>query len=235
MKIVTPAQIRELERRTVDSGHLPARILMERPGLCVVELLRERFGPLHSRRVAVICGAGNNGGDGLTVARQLLSHGSAHVSVWLVGKPAELRGEAAASFESAVAFGVEIRPTSELNLSCSDWVIDALFGTGMKGAVVGENARLIEQIHQSGKPVVAVEFPSGLNAETGTALRAAVRASITVTRGLPKHGLLPYPGESFVGELVTADIGLLSSAADSPTLSSFLTEAADIARWSLRI
>jgi hydroxyethylthiazole kinase-like uncharacterized protein yjeF len=231
MKIATVAEIREMDRQTTEEYHVPSLILMERAALQVTRAMEERFGLLGNKRIAVVCGKGNNGGDGLAIARELFSGCHAQVTVWQSTEPFELRGDAATNYKIAEAYGVAFRPTSELDLSQVEIVVDALFGTGIKGAVTGAAAKIIDLINNSGKTVVSVDVPSGLNSDTGKAEGAVVHATFTVTFALAKIGLIEYPGAQYAGELVVAGIGMPSAVMEAHSIKTYVTEAADIKQW----
>lgn len=153
---------------------------------------------------AVVCGAGNNAGDGLAAARHLHRWGRlASVSCAAVER---LRGPAARELEALRRIGVEV--SAELDLTGARMVADAIFGTGITRAPEGRFADWIETINGSGLPVVAVDLPSGLDADSGVAYAPAVRATTTVTLGLPKTGLTTADGPRLAGEVWVADIGV---------------------------
>lgn len=213
MRLVTAAEMRAIDEEAQRRFGLPEVVLMENAGRCVVEALSDRFGPLSGLKVAVVCGKGNNGGDGFVAARQLINAG-ARVQVWLVGDPGDLRGAAKANCDIFMRFGGRIepippaRPSLAVDLAQSDVIIDALLGTGARGPLGDPLGEVIAAINAAGRPVVSVDLPSGVDADTGAVLGAAVRADLTVTLGAPKPGLLLHPGASFRGELVVADISL---------------------------
>ena len=207
IKLTTAAQMREMDWRTLEEFAVPGIVLMENAALRVIEMLAERFGPLRGKSVAVVCGKGNNGGDGLAVARHLSARFGAVVMVWLTASAEKFTGDAAANYKMAAAYGVDIRPWAG-TLGETDLVVDALLGTGIKGGVSGDLAAVIDAMNGAGKPIVAVDVPSGLDADTGQVDGACVKAALTVTFALPKIGLLVYPGAESVGEMVTVDIGM---------------------------
>ncbi len=214
MKLVTSEQMRELERRAAQEAGIPTLVLMEHAGRAVAQVtwkvLRERGG----HRVAVVCGKGNNGGDGLCAARHLANAGFS-VRVYLLARDQDLEGDPATNLRALRACGVEVdNVVGAVDTALravgvgADVVVDAVFGTGFRGTPMGLAARAIEAINESRLPVVAVDVPSGLDADTGKVEGPCVRASVTVTMGLPKVGLLVYPGAAYCGEVVVADLGL---------------------------
>ncbi len=230
-KLATAAQMREMDRRTIEDYGIPSIVLMENAALRVVDVIAERFGPLKGKRIGVVCGKGNNGGDGLAIARHLSVRFGAKVSVHLTAEPSEYEGDAAANYKMASALGLDIRPVFPDLYRGIDLVVDALLGTGIHGGVEGSLAEIISAMNGEHRPIVAVDVPSGLDADTGEISGACVKATLTVTFALPKLGLIVYPGAEYVGELIVADIGMPREvmAADEVTVSA--TEASDIAKW----
>lgn len=175
--------------------------LMERAGIAAAEAVQRRYPD--ADRVSVWCGGGNNGGDGLVVARHLAAAGR-DVCVRLLVNPTRLRGDAGTNFERARERGLRFVEEP----GPADLVVDALFGTGFTGAPRKEAEEAIETINASGSPVVAVDVPSGVDASTGEVGGAAVRADATVTFHGPKVGLAVAPGRFRAGEVEVADIGI---------------------------
>ncbi len=192
--------MRALDRHTIEDLGVPGEVLMESAGRAVVDAVLD----LQPRRVHLVCGPGNNGGDGWVAARHLKALG-VDVRVEQVGEP---RGDCAAQRARALAFGVV-----EGDAEGADVVVDAIFGTGLDRAVEGPPARAIERINARRLPVVAVDLPSGLDTDTGAVHGVAVLASCTVTFGLPKLGLALEPGRSRAGEIRVARIGIADEAA----------------------
>lgn len=205
MRIVTSEMMRALDRRAMEEGGIPGAVLMENAGRAVFEALVARHGQPRGRTYRVACGPGNNGGDGFVVARYLKLAGAA-VEVQLAGEADRLKGDALSHYRALRGVGVEPgeygAPTAETVA-----VLDALLGTGAKGAPRGSVAAAIAQMNASGVPVVAVDIPSGVDADTGETAGEAVRAALTVTFAYPKLGLFLPPGADCVGELVVRDIG----------------------------
>jgi len=209
MKVLTADQMREVDRRTIEAG-VPSLVLMENAGLRVVEFLQERFAPLRNHRVAVFCGKGNNGGDGLAIARQLyMRRMVAALYVVLACDPSELRGDAAANYQMLSFLGCPVHLEVTPEMHAATIVIDALLGTGVRGAAAGRIAELIHEINTGfpGAEVVAVDIPSGLSSDQPESEGEWVRAGYTVTFTAPKIGQVLPPGCDRVGQLRVAAIG----------------------------
>ena len=206
MKVLTSAEMREVDRRTMELG-IPSLVLMENAGMRVVELLERKFAPLSDQRIVIFCGKGNNGGDGLVIARQL--HTRFHpraLHVVLASDPPEHVGMLEAC---GLRTGREI--SSEMRAATI--VIDALLGTGLKGPVEGRMRDLIAEINR-GFPcarVVAVDVPSGLNSDSSAPEGDFVRADYTVTFTAPKICLALEPNCDSCGELTVGEIGTPAS------------------------
>ena len=209
MKALTAAQMREVDRRTVELG-IPDIVLMENAGHRVAELLAEKFSPLSSQRIVVFCGKGNNGGDGFVVARQLITrHRPARLDVVFAGEESELTGNAAVNFKMLRACECPVTDGITPEMRRATLVIDALLGTGLTGPPRGRVLDLIREINGGfcGARVVAVDIPSGLASDTGQVLGEAVRADYTMTFTAPKIGQVMPPGCDYVGELHVGVIG----------------------------
>lgn len=232
LRLTTAAQMREMDRQTIEEYGVPGIVLMENAALRVVEVLAERFGPLRGKRITLVCGKGNNGGDGLAIARHLATRFGADVTVRLVSEPSEFRGDAATNYKIASAFGLRLLPPDAPSRWGGEYIlVDALLGTGIRGAVTGSYADIIESMNACGVPIVAVDVPSGLDADTGRIEGACIKAMLTVTLALSKIGLMVYPGAENAGEVVVADIGMPRPVIESEAVKVFATEAADITRW----
>lgn len=231
IKLTTAAQMREMDRRTIEDYGVPGIVLMENAALRVVEVICERFSPLQGKRIAVVCGKGNNGGDGLAIARHLAARFAATVTVHLVQEPSDYSGDAGENYRMAQAFGLDIRPVFPDLYRGFDLIVDALLGTGIKGGVEGDLAETIQSMNDEDCPIVAVDVPSGLDADTGAVDGACVKAALTVTFALPKIGLMVYPGSEYVGELIVADIGMPRAVMAAEDVQVSATEASDIAKW----
>jgi NAD(P)H-hydrate epimerase len=223
MKIVTAAQMQMLDRRTIEEARVPGRVLMERAGQAVVAVLDRVLAPepLSGRKMTIVCGKGNNGGDGFVIARLLRRRGI-KPAVLLLAKPADLKGDALSMYRRyrrmPNAAAVRVNPSEEQlrhHLAESDVIVDALLGTGLTSSVKDHYRTAIEAINRSERPVMAVDLPSGLHADHGAVMGAAVRATWTVTMGLPKLGLYLGAGIDHAGEIHVADIGIPPSLVEA--------------------
>ena len=209
MKVLTSAQMREVDRRTIESG-IPGVVLMENAGHRVVEALARRVAPLASQRVVVLCGKGNNGGDGLVVARQLFTRlRPAALHVVLFASEDELKGDAAAQLRMLHACGCPVQGEIPPDARDATVVVDALLGTGVSGPATGRMLDGIREIN-SGFPlarVIAVDIPSGLPSDHGEPVGEFARADCTVTFTAPKWSQVLPPNCDHVGELVVSPIG----------------------------
>ncbi len=209
MKVLTAAEMREVDRRTIEMG-IPGVVLMENAGHRVVEFLERRFAPLAAERIAILCGKGNNGGDGMVVARQLLTR-IRPKSLWviLLGNPDELKGEAAANYRMLQIVGCPVLREIPPEARTATLVLDALLGTGITGAATGIMLEGIREIN-TGFPlarIVAVDIPSGMPTDSGNAIGEFVRPVATVTFTAPKPAQVLPPNCDHAGELVVGAIG----------------------------
>jgi NAD(P)H-hydrate epimerase len=214
MKIVTAAQMKELDRRTIEEARVSGATLMERAGRGVVAAMERATGSPVGQTVTVVCGKGNNGGDGFVVAR-LLRKQRAKVHVVLLANPEALSGDARTMYRKFLAVAgaksISANPppdTLRAILGRSDLIVDALLGTGLSAAVSVPYRAAIEAINETERPVVAVDLPSGIHADTGAVMGAAVLADLTVTFGLPKLGLYTGAGLDHAGRIEVVDIGI---------------------------
>ena len=240
MKIVTAAQMQALDRRTIAEAHIPGLTLMERAGTAVVAVMERAYGPLADKRVTILCGKGNNGGDGFVVAR-LLRRKRARPSVLLLAPAKDVHGDARRMYrrfvDAAGPASVRVKPNADRvrsQLQCTDLDVDALFGTGLSSPVSGAYKTSIDVLNEVSAekkcPVVAVDLPSGIHADTGDLLGSAVRASLTVTFGLPKRGLYLGPGIDHAGQVSICDIGIPRAYTDSIESRIVLISSEDIRR-----
>jgi NAD(P)H-hydrate epimerase len=216
MKILTSAEMRDVDRRTTERDGIPSLTLMENAGRSVAEFIQRKIPRIERRRIVVLCGKGNNGGDGFVVARYLQKMG-ARLAVFLAAAPDELRGDAAASllnWRNASGHLDIVRSLDEWKssrgpLDSADVFVDALLGTGVRGPVEGLLAGIIQDVNRRrpGQTLFSVDIPSALPADTGLALGPIIRADFTVTFTAPKVGMLQSQAGEFVGQLVVREIG----------------------------
>ena len=221
MKIVTGTEMQSLDRRTITEAHVPSAVLMERAGEGIARHLEEHCGPVRGKTITILCGKGNNGGDGLVVAR-LLHRRRARIHVVLLTPITDLGRDAATMYRRLVRITgrtaiVRFRSADETQrlLTSSDILVDALLGTGLSSVVTGAYREAIDLINRAGKPVIAVDIPSGLHADTGAVLGQAIRATLTVTCGLPKLGLYVDAGIDHAGAVRVVDIGIPPAYVDA--------------------
>ena len=222
MKVVSAKQMQELDQCTIHNHNIPALQLMENAGQEVSRIIRDYYPDL--KKVVIFCGKGNNGGDGLVCARILSQH-EIETIVYLCAKTSELKGECRINYE--VCQSLESKPViheiteeSQLKdvqteLANADLVVDALLETGTKGPLQGLLSKVIHIINEADKQTVAIDIPTGMNPDTGEIVDDCIQPAITVTLGLPKIGLVTYPGAQYTGKVITADIGIPSNAIDS--------------------
>lgn len=225
--LVTAEQMRDLDRRAAEDYGVPSLLLMENAGGAVAEAAIDLFGGAFATSILVVCGSGNNGGDGFVAARHL-RNAHADVRIFYFGDRASAKGDAFTNIEIAEKMGIPIdysRNVTRLHkqIGSCGLVIDALLGTGAKGELSPEYAEVVHVMNFDRRgPLIAADIPSGVDADTGallgpvqrhsSILDRAVKASVTVTFGLPKIGLMTYPGASLVGRLIVADIGIPEKA-----------------------
>ncbi len=219
MYLVTAREMRELDRLTIEEYGTPGHVLMERAGAGATEALLQMFPHLRETAVLIIAGKGNNGGDGLVMARLLKKQGVS-CEVVLVAKKKEVQGDALRNLQAFLRMRGKVTEITEPGhlallhdkLKKCGVIVDALLGTGLNAPVRGLLENLIDLINISGLPVVAVDIPSGLDADRGEPLGVAVQAELTVTFGFPKVGHIGDPGERYVGKLAIVDIGIAPEA-----------------------
>ena len=205
-RVYTATETRAIDRRAIDDFSIPSTRLMHRAGQAALDALRSRWPGVRS--ISVVCGSGNNAGDGYVIAG-LARDADIDVDIIQVADPAKLAGDALQAFRFAEGrLGKIERSTSDWRVG-GDVVVDALLGTGAKGEVRTSVQLAIDRINASAKPVLAVDVPSGVDADRGGLLAARpVRADLTVTFVAPKLGLLTGPGVDYAGEIVCADLGV---------------------------
>jgi NAD(P)H-hydrate epimerase len=217
MRVLNSAQMREADRRTIETIGIPSLELMENAGREVVRAIEAAFERLQSMQVAVLCGKGNNGGDGFVVSR-LLSERGVGVRTYLAGQAADVSADARVNLDKLRALGSEVVeigsadvwPRHAAQALKSDLIVDALFGTGLNAPLSGLAETIVTDVNASRRPVVSIDLPSGLSADRSDPIGPAIRAAITVTLAAPKLPLVLPPADAFAGQLTVANIGIPS-------------------------
>jgi hydroxyethylthiazole kinase-like uncharacterized protein yjeF len=221
MRVLNAAQMREADRRTIEDVGIPSVVLMENAGRQVVAAMEAIHSDLVDRRVGVLCGRGNNGGDGFVVARTLLQRGC-DVAVFLIGRVADVRGDARINLDILGHLGLAIAEVADsqawelhfAEFSACTLIVDAIFGTGLNAPVSGLIQSVIADVNASGVPVVSIDLPSGLSADFAAPIGDSIQAGVTITIAAPKLPLVLPPAETRVGDIVIADIGIPASVID---------------------
>jgi hydroxyethylthiazole kinase-like uncharacterized protein yjeF len=221
MRVLNTQQMREADRQTIGEVGIPSVVLMENAGRQAVAAMEAAFDDLASSRVGVLCGRGNNGGDGFVVARTLAQRGIEAV-VYLLGSVADVRGDARTNLEILGRVGlsvVEITNAQEWELHFSevsecDLIVDAIVGTGFHGPLTGLLETVVADVNGLGVPVVAIDLPTGVSADSHEVDGEAIEATMTVTLAAPKLPLILPPADAYGGDLVIADIGIPGSVVD---------------------
>lgn len=213
MRLVKASEIQEMDRLTMQEIGIPGVVLMENAARGAGRLFLEHFDPPLGSRIIIICGRGNNGGDGYVVARYLHSAGLS-VSVIVLSNFEGVTGDASTNLGIIRRMGLDVREISTLegwkafreDFRNYDYIIDGILGTGLNSTVRSLYYDVIQDINMAGRPVMSIDIPSGLHADSGQAMGIAVKADLTVTFGFPKLGQFLYPGIEYVGRLARIDI-----------------------------
>jgi len=238
MKVANAEEMQELDRKAIETYRIPGMILMENAGKGAAEAISDAFPDLQKKKIAIIAGKGNNGGDGFVIARYLLNQGVS-VRVYLLTDPKGLRGDAETNYNIFQRMKGEILSVAsskdyvkvKKDLEKFDILVDGIFGTGLDAEVRGYYREVIDHLNTLQKPVVAIDIPSGLDANTGKPLGTAIRAFLTITFGLPKVGHLIPPGLGYVGKVKVIDIGIPRRLLEEEKIPTYLLEKEQIQRW----
>jgi len=235
MKVLNAAQMKNIDRKTIKEIGIPGPILMENAGIQIVKALRSKFPEPQREKVVVVAGRGNNGGDGLVVARHLFNQGCRPL-VLLLSSKQEVKGDAALNLKIAQRLGIEIfeiksSKTWDKHLKKilqSTLLVDAVFGTGLSHPAKGLYAKVIKDINKSKAYKIAVDIPSGLSSDTYQIIGPCVKADLTVTLAAPKIAHVFPPAEDWVGELVVGEISVPPFLFEDDNLKLELVEKKDI-------
>ncbi|MEJ2037347.1 MAG: NAD(P)H-hydrate dehydratase [Desulfosarcinaceae bacterium] len=215
MIVVTASEMQAMDRKTIEEYGIPGRVLMENAGRGATRTFLERIYRNRDGRVGVMAGRGNNGGDGFVMARYLAQKG-VPVTVFLLAREEQVQGDAAANLHLLADLNVVLHELpdpesfqkSRSTMAHVGYWIDAILGTGLKSEVKGYFKQVIDFINAAGRPVMAVDIPSGLNADNGQICGVSIRAAATATFAFPKIGHLVYPGAGLCGAVDVIDIGI---------------------------
>src|SRR5689334_1142263 len=222
MRVLNASQMREADRRTIDDIGIPSLVLMENAGRQAVAAMEAMYSDLDDRQVGVLCGRGNNGGDGFVIARTLAQRG-VDVAVFLLGRVQDVRGDARFNLDILGHLGltvVEIGDSQAWELHFSEFsdcnlIVDAIFGTGLNAPITGLIESVIADVNAADAPIVAIDVPSGLSADLSDTRGPCIEATLTVTLAAPKIPLVLPPAETHAGDIVIADIGIPSEVIDA--------------------
>ncbi|MEQ8173944.1 MAG: NAD(P)H-hydrate dehydratase [Syntrophomonadaceae bacterium] len=231
MKIAKVQEMKDIDQKASLDFGIPSIILMENAGLRTVEAIEDILGSCPGKKVSVLSGKGNNGGDGMVVSRHLINAG-AQVDTFLLGDENNLTPDALTNYQILKRMQAAVYPLQAesgldrfmMSILSADLVVDAIYGIGLKGGVNEFESRVVNILNWSRRPVVAVDIPSGVEADTGKVYGAAVQATHTVTLALPKLGLLLKPGRDYVGTLSVADISIPLPLLNNPGLKHNLID-----------
>ena len=240
MRLVSAEQMRRVEERAIHQYGIPSLLLMENAAWAVVEEIRSSLPGadevgLSGRKAVILVGKGNNGGDGLAVARHLVFQGM-DVTVFLFAGLKELKGDAALNLrlfqgttgKCFVIEGEKQRRLTRLALVQADVVVDALYGIGMRGALPSLIEEYVDEVNRAPGWVISIDIPSGVEANTGKVYRTAIRAQTTVTFGLPKWGLFLGEGPEYCGRIVVDPISIPESYFKDERISTFVLTDDDV-------
>ncbi len=229
MKACYAQEMRDIDRAATEKGGVPSIVLMENAAIACVNELKKDFGCLKGKRTAIFCGKGNNGGDGFAIARHLCSAG-ADVSVFLVCG-SEFSGDAKINFDiinkiDAINTDV-ISDTDNLKyiIRANDIIVDAIYGTGIRGSVTGISYDVINEINENSSYTLSVDVPSGINSDSGEVCGICVNAHKTVTFASYKIGMLLFPAADYIGETVVADISIPDYIIEESAAAATVTDA----------
>ncbi len=217
--IVTSREMREFDRRAIEDIGIPGLILMENAGRGIVEAIKLKYGCVCEKKILIVCGKGNNGGDGFVVARHLYNMG-ANVVVILLGSPKNLKGDAETNYK-IISRIISNNKSDKHLVFCTykglkqlqafekvDFIVDAIFGTGFNGKLEKNYEEVINWMNSIATPKISIDVPSGVNSDTGAVESVAVKSDLTVTMGLKKNGLLIGNSVNYINDLKVADISL---------------------------
>lgn len=215
MFLVTARQMSRMDKNTIEEYGIPGAVLMENAGRGATRILLSKFGNLTEKKIGIVAGSGNNGGDGFVIARYLAEHGYTP-EVFLLGSVKKVKGDAALNLDLLSELNIPVTEITDQEtfaiqqsamLKCGLWV-DAIFGIGLNADITGFFKTVIELINQTKKPVLSIDIPSGLHPDTGLPQGISIKADVTATFGYAKTGLVTFPGIDYCGCIEIVDIGI---------------------------
>ena len=229
MYLVTAGEMQKIDRMTIEPFGIPGRILMENAGRGATHILFNKYVGLKNRKVGVIAGRGNNGGDGFVIARYLAQKGT-RVTVYLLSKSSLIKGDSAANLKLLASLSIPVIEIPDRkafskhrsSIVHQEILVDAILGTGLKSDVKGYFREVIEFLNSLNKPVFAVDIPSGLNSDTGQVCGVCIRANTTATFAFAKIGQILFPGANYTGDLEIVEIGIPSHIAEEAGSRQYL-------------
>jgi len=238
MKLLYADQMKDIDRRATEDYLIPSLLLMENAGIKVLETVKGIMGNLSKTKVTILAGKGNNGGDGLVLGRHLINAG-ALVDIYLLGESQNLSSDAYANYLILEKMKANLFPLSVdknfdrlmITLLSSDLIIDAIYGIGFRGSLDDFETRVIQMVNLSKAPIVAVDIPSGVEADTGKVHGTAIKADYTVTFARPKMGQILEPGQDYMGKLIVADISIPVALLEDPALQLNLIDKALVSNF----
>lgn len=202
--VMTRQEVRDFDRWAIEILKIPGVVLMENAGKNFTHIFLEKIKPSPGAKIVIICGTGNNGGDGFVIARHLANQGF-DARIVIYGETEKISGDARINYEIVKNMNL---PIGKVDLSRSDIIIDAILGTGFTGVLRQDLSELIDRINSLNKTIVAVDIPSGLDCDTGFVQNAAIKADLTITFAAYKRGFLNPDSRQFTGCVSVADIGI---------------------------
>lgn len=235
MRLVKSFEMREMDRLAIQDLGIPGAVLMENAARGATRLFMDHFKPSKDDHVVILCGHGNNGGDGYVMARYIKEAGVA-VTVIVLSDLKKISGDARINLDVIKLMDIEILEIADPKkwakgrrvVKACDAIIDGILGTGLNSPVRGFYRKVIEDVNLLDKPVMSIDIPSGLNADTGQIMGVVMKADLTVTFGFPKIGQLIFPGAEFVGRLARIDIGIPESIGRQVPESARMSEPNDL-------
>ena len=228
--IVDAAKMKAIDNYTMNEVGIPSLVLMERAAMSVVDAMLKSIDK--NDKILCVCGTGNNGGDGIAVAR-ILYHKGFRADIFLLGEEDKASKQTKEQLLIARNMGVNI--FNQLEIDEYNIIVDGIFGIGLSRDIKGDHEKVIKQINSLKNYVYAIDIPSGINADNGKIMNISIQADETITFGYCKVGLLLYPGKEYSGNITVKDIGLVGKSLEAQNPAYFVYEEEDLNRLPIRI